>query len=66
MVEDQVREAILAELQRQAEVNPQKLTLEQRDDTAVINGEVQLDELVMAILGAVAGGPMAKHRRRRR
>jgi hypothetical protein len=57
MVEEQVREAILAELERQSEARPGKLKLEQREETAVIEGEVQLDELVMAILGAVAGGP---------
>lgn len=57
MVEQQVRQAILAELERQAAAEPNRLKVERLKNDARIDGEVKLDELVMAILGAVAGGP---------
>lgn len=57
MIEDSVRDAIIAELQRQAEQSPDALTVKTGEDRVTIDGEVDLDELVMAILGAVAGGP---------
>ncbi|WP_201026300.1 hypothetical protein [Paramesorhizobium deserti] len=57
MMEDEVREAIIAELERQAEANPSKLRVSANQDQLTANGEINLDELAMAIVGAVAGGP---------
>jgi hypothetical protein len=57
-MEDQVREAILAELQRQSEIGERKLTFKpDEEDGVTIEGRVDLDELAMAVVGAVAGGP---------
>lgn len=56
-LEHQVREAIIAELTRQASIKARKLTVEPRDRKVTINGTVDLDELVMAVIGSVAGGP---------
>lgn len=57
-LEDQVREAILAELRRQSEIGERKLTFKaDEEDGVTIDGRVDLDELAMAVVGAVAGGP---------
>lgn len=57
MNEDQVREAIIAELGRQAEASPSTLQVETEDDRMIVNGEIDLDALAMAIIGSMAGGP---------
>jgi hypothetical protein len=57
MNEDQVREAIIAELARQAEASPSTLQVEIEGDRMMVNGEIDLDALAMAIIGSMAGGP---------
>lgn len=57
MIEQQVREAIVAELERQAATKPGKLKVERTEDDLRVSGDVGLDELVMAVIGSVAGGP---------
>lgn len=57
MIEQQVRDAIVAELERQAAAKPEKLKVERTEDDLRVSGEVRLDELVMAVIGSVAGGP---------
>ena len=57
-IEDQVREAIVAELKRQSEVGQQGLRVRTGDaETITIEGQVNLDELTMAVVGSLAGGP---------
>jgi hypothetical protein len=57
-LEDQVREAIIAELQRQAEAGEQGLRIKTGDaEMITIEGRVNLDELTMAVVGSLAGGP---------
>ena len=57
-IEDQVREAIVEELKRQAAAGEGKLTLtDEGNDLLSVQGRVNLDELAMAVVGAVAGGP---------
>ena len=57
-MEDQVREAIVEELKRQAEAAEGGLRLTpDGNDLFTIEGRVNLDELAMAVIGAVAGGP---------
>ena len=57
-MEDQVREAIVEELKRQAEAAEGRLRLtDDGNDLLTIEGRVNLDELAMAVVGAVAGGP---------
>lgn len=56
MLEETLKEAIVAELKQQAANDPQSL----RGDNAgklVVNGKIDLDDLTMVIAGAVAGGP---------
>lgn len=57
-LEDNIREAIMAELQRQSEAaeGALKVTLE-GPTTVRIEGPVNLDELAMVIVGSLAGGP---------
>ncbi|WP_062223736.1 hypothetical protein [Aureimonas sp. D3] len=55
-----VREALLAELQRQAETSADaddRLTVEPGPDKVVIHGPVDLDDLAMVVMGSLAGGP---------
>jgi hypothetical protein len=57
MLEEQVQEAIMLELRRQAETWPQRLQVDVADERLTVSGEIDLEELAMAIVGAVAGGP---------
>lgn len=52
-----IREAIIDELKRQAEISNSALTVRTTDDLVTINGPVDLDDLVMVVIGSVAGGP---------
>jgi hypothetical protein len=56
MLEEKLKEAIIAELTRQAVDRPQALRVESSPDL-VVNGRIDLDALVMVIAGSVAGGP---------
>ena len=57
-LEDQVREAIIAELQRQSEASEQGLRFKAGEaEMVTIEGRVNLDELTMAVVGSLAGGP---------
>jgi hypothetical protein len=53
MLEEKLKEAIVAELKRQAANDPQSLSV----DDLVVKGKIDLDDLAMVIAGAVAGGP---------
>lgn len=56
MLEEKLKEAIVAELKRQAANDPQSLSVEE-SGSLVVNGKIDLDDLTMVIAGAVAGGP---------
>jgi hypothetical protein len=56
MLEAKLKEAIVAELKRQAANDPQSLSIEDSEDL-VVKGKIDLDDLTMVIAGAVAGGP---------
>lgn len=56
MLEEKLKEAIIAELKRQAADRPQTLRVEAGEEL-VVNGRVDLSDLVMVIAGSVAGGP---------
>lgn len=57
-IEDQVREAIVAELQRQSEAGERGLKVKTDNPSMItIEGRVDLDELTMAVVGSLAGGP---------
>lgn len=56
-MEEKVREAIVRELQRQAEERPQSLRVEAGAGTMRVDGQVDLEALAMAVVSSVAGGP---------
>lgn len=56
-VEESIRQAIVAELQRQAEISEGRLTVAETEAGLTLDGPVDLDELVMVVMGSVAGGP---------
>ena len=57
-IEDQVCNAIVAELKRQSEAGEQGLRVRTGEaETITIEGRVNLDELTMAVVGSLAGGP---------
>ena len=57
-LEDTLRDAIIAELQRQAEAGEGALKVVVEGPTMVrIEGPVNLDELAVVIGGSIAGGP---------
>lgn len=56
MLEEKLKEAIVAELKRQAADQPQALKVESSPDL-VVNGKVDLDSLAMVVAGSMAGGP---------
>jgi hypothetical protein len=56
MLEEKLKEAIVAELKRQAANDPQSLSVE-TSESLVVKGKIDLDDLTMVIAGAVAGGP---------
>ena len=55
-MEEKVRTAIIDELKRQAEER-QDLEVSTGDDTLVVNGSIDVDALVMVVIGSMAGGP---------
>jgi len=56
-MEDQVSEAIVAELRRQAEVAGGLQVSEDGEGGLTVQGRVDLEQFAMAVVGAVAGGP---------
>jgi len=57
-LEDHVREAVVGELTRQAQVSHGALrTGQPRDGLLHVEGDLDLDALAMAVVGSVAGGP---------
>jgi len=53
---EKLKEAIVGELKRQAADRPQSLMVNDSQDL-VVNGKIDLDALIMAVAGSVAGGP---------
>jgi hypothetical protein len=56
MLEEKLKEAIVAELKGQAANDPQSLSIDDSEDL-IVKGKIDLDDLTMVIAGAVAGGP---------
>jgi hypothetical protein len=49
--------AVIEELQRQAAENPSALQVTPKEACLEVNGEIDVDALVMVVIGAMAGGP---------
>ncbi|WEX74263.1 hypothetical protein PYH37_001655 [Sinorhizobium numidicum] len=49
--------AVVEELERQAAENPSKLRVSRTGDKLTVNGEIDVDAVVMVVVGSMAGGP---------
>ena len=49
--------AVIEELERQAAENPTKLGVRRSGETVTVNGEIDVDAVVMVVVGSMAGGP---------
>jgi hypothetical protein len=49
--------AIAEELERQAAENPDRLKVRRTETGLDVQGEIDVDALVMVVIGSVAGGP---------
>ncbi|KAB0679616.1 hypothetical protein [Aureimonas leprariae] len=56
-IESKLRESIVEELRRQAANDGARLKVEMRGDELVVDGTIDLDDLVMVVMGSIAGGP---------
>lgn len=57
-MEDPVREAVIGELTRQAEISEGRLKVNKAGEGRLhIEGEIDLESLAMAVVGSLAGGP---------
>ena len=57
VLDDKIKEAIVAELKRQAEERPAALKVSGSVERLTVDGEIDLDALAMVVVGSVAGGP---------
>lgn len=55
-LEDRIRDALVAELRRQAD-RPDFTVADEGESTIRVDGVLDLDDLVMALIGSLAGGP---------
>ena len=49
--------AVLEEFERQAAERPEKLSVHKNGSSILVHGEVDIDALVMVVVGSMAGGP---------
>lgn len=49
--------AVIEELERQAAERPRKLKVRRTGDRIEVDGEIDVDALVMVVVGSMAGGP---------
>ncbi|MDK1388200.1 hypothetical protein QN224_22595 [Sinorhizobium sp. 8-89] len=49
--------AVVEELERQAAENPSKLRVSRIGDKLTVDGEIDVDAVVMVVVGSMAGGP---------
>ena len=56
-MEAKVVNAVIEELERQAADAPQRLRVQRQGDRVNVRGEIDVDALVMVVVGAMAGGP---------
>jgi hypothetical protein len=57
VLEEKMKDAIRGELRRQAEIRPDRLKVSTSDEGLRVEGEIDLDDLVMVVVGSMAGGP---------
>ncbi|MCA0338114.1 hypothetical protein P9A16_30455 [Shinella sp. 838] len=56
-MEAKAANAVIEELERQAADAPQRLRVQRQGDRVDVRGEIDVDALVMVVVGSMAGGP---------
>jgi len=56
-MEAKAANAIIEELERQAAEAPQRLSVRRQGERVDVRGEVDVDAVVMVVIGSMAGGP---------
>lgn len=56
-LEQKAVRGVIEELERQAAQSPSRLKIRTDGDRVVVDGEVDVDAVVMVVVGAMAGGP---------
>lgn len=56
-METKAANAVIEELERQAADAPQRRRVQRQRDRVDVRGEVDVDALVMVVVGSMAGGP---------
>ena len=56
-MEAKAANAVIEELERQAAEAPQRLTVRRQGDQVDVRGVVDVDAVVMVVIGSMAGGP---------
>lgn len=56
-LEEKAITAVIEELERQAAESPSKLEVCRSGDKISVHGEVDVDAVVMVVVGSMAGGP---------
>ena len=49
--------AVIEELERQAAERPSRLNVRKGGDSVIVDGEIDVDAIVMVVVGSMAGGP---------
>ncbi len=56
-MEAKAANAVIEELERQAAEAPQRLSVRRHGDEVDVRGVIDVDAVVMVVIGSVAGGP---------
>jgi hypothetical protein len=56
-LEEKAITAVIDELERQAAENPAQLEVRRNGDKISVHGDVDVDAIVMVVVGSMAGGP---------
>jgi hypothetical protein len=56
-LEEKAITAVIEELERQAAENPAQLEIRRNGDKISVHGDVDVDAVVMVVVGSMAGGP---------
>ena len=56
-IEAKAANAVIEELERQAAEDPQRLNVRRQGDQLDVRGVIDVDAVVMVVVGSMAGGP---------
>lgn len=56
-MEAKAANAVIEELERQAAETPLRLSVQRQEDQVAVKGLIDVDSIVLVVVGAMAGGP---------